>query len=122
MAASQEYLDLLDRVLERVPKLVQEMRELHVEKADGYSGKDNPDTWSNFRGATEYGVSALRGCLVRKQDKIARTQVLLRNYAFEDSRGETIEDTWMDEAAYALIAICLYREEQFVWRERNSLQ
>ena len=107
---SQEYLDLLDRVLEQVPALVEEMRSLHVRKSDGYSGKDEPDTWKNFRGAIDYGATPLQGCLIRKEDKIARTKSLLRNP--EAAGDETIEDTWMDEAAYSLIAICLHREER----------
>lgn len=106
---SQEYLDLLDIVLERVPALVEDMRALHIRKADGYSGVDEPDTWKNFRGATDYGATPLQGCLIRKEDKIARAKSLLRNP--EVAGDEAIEDTWMDEAAYSLIAICLHREE-----------
>ena len=33
MAQSQEYLTLLDRVLDRVPTLIEEMRELVAEEA-----------------------------------------------------------------------------------------
>jgi hypothetical protein len=38
MAGSPEYLALLDQ-----------MRDLHVNKSAGYAGADNPDPWSNFR-------------------------------------------------------------------------
>jgi hypothetical protein len=107
---SQEYLDLLDQVADRVQPLVNEMKLLHIRKSDGYSGVDNPDTWANFRGAVDYGATPLQGCLIRKEDKIARAKSLLRNP--EAAGDETIEDTWMDEAAYSLIAICLYREER----------
>jgi hypothetical protein len=113
MAQSQEYLDLLDRVAERIPELIQEMKGLHIQKSNAYSGVDNPDTWANFRNAEDYGVSALLGCLVRKEDKIARTKVLLRN-PFTDAGDESIVDTWVDEAAYSLIAACLWEEDEAV--------
>lgn len=110
MAASQEYLDLLDRVGRRVPALIEEMKTLHTQKANAYSGVDNPDTWANFRRATRWGMTALQGALVRKEDKIARTEVLLRNPGTPDG-DESIEDTWVDEAAYSLICVALWREE-----------
>jgi hypothetical protein len=113
MAQSQEYLDLLDRVKERIPELIEEMKTLHIRKASAYSGVDNPDTWANFRNAEDYGISALMGALVRKEDKIARTKVLLRNPS-TDPGDESIVDTWADEAAYSLIAACLWREEEIV--------
>lgn len=88
-------------------KLLDEMRDLHIRKAAGY-GSDG-DAWANFRGATAYGVTPLRGCLVRFNDKVIRIQNLLRDPG-NDQVGESLRDTLMDAAAYALIAICLLEE------------
>lgn len=42
--ASQEYLDLLDAVQQRVPELIEDLRQLHIDKNAGYAGADNwPD-------------------------------------------------------------------------------
>lgn len=98
MAASQRYLALLD-----------EMIELHKAKAAGYSG-DNPDTWVNFRGAEDWGISAFDGCMVRMTDKVKRAQNLRKN-PDNDKVGESMRDTLMDLAAYALIGICLLEEQ-----------
>ena len=106
---SQEYLDLLDKVLERVQPLVEDMKALHIRKANGYSGVDEPDTWKNFRGASDYGATPFQGCMIRESDKTARIKSLLKNP--EVAGDESIEDTLMDRAAYNLIAICLYRRK-----------
>ena len=89
--------------------LLDEMRSLHTRKSAGYTGTD-PDAWRNFREATRWGVSPFVGALVRLSDKYLRVGSLVEN-AKHDQVGESIEDTLMDLAAYALIALCLYREE-----------
>lgn len=97
--ASQDYLNLLD-----------EAKELHIKKNAGYAGADNPDAWANFREADELGVSAFRGCLVRMSDKYVRVKNLLKDPRNEKV-GESLEDTLKDLSAYALIAVCLLREQ-----------
>ena len=91
-------------------KLLDEMRELHLRKNAGYAG-DSVDRWANFRMSEEFGVSALLGCLVRMSDKYIRITNLIKN-PMNEKVGESICDTLMDLAAYALIAICLYREQE----------
>lgn len=100
MSASPRYLQLLD-----------EMRDLHIRKSAGYAGEDNPDTFANFRYAELFGVSPLKGCLVRLSDKYIRVANLIRNPANEQC-NENIKDTLKDLAAYSLIAICLLEEEE----------
>jgi hypothetical protein len=101
--------------------LLDEMRSLHTRKSAGYTGTD-PDAWRNFREATRWGVSPFVGALVRLSDKYLRVASLLENAA-HDQVGESIEDTLMDLAAYALIALCLYRERllaNFWFREDGA--
>lgn len=95
----------------RFIELVESVLDTHRRKAAGYSGSDNPDTWSNFREATAWGLTPLEGCLVRMGDKYRRVQNLRRNAA-NDQVGESIKDTLLDLANYAIIAVCLMEEEE----------
>lgn len=99
MAGSPRYLELL-----------REAKDLHIAKNAGYAGADNPDPWANFRMSEAFGVSPVRGCLVRMSDKYVRVANLLKDPT-NDRVGESIRDTLKDLAAYALIAICLLEEE-----------
>lgn len=99
--------------------LVEDMKRMHVGKSAGYAGRDNPDTWSNFRAAERLGLDPLQGVLLRASDKWSRICALARDPANEKV-GESLDDTLMDLASYALIAICLRREaalgrEEPVW-------
>lgn len=98
MAGDAKYLKLLDT-----------MKDLHIKKNAGYSG-DSQDRWANFRMAENFGVSAFLGCLVRMSDKFIRIQNLVKNPKNEQV-GESIRDTLMDLASYALISICLWDEK-----------
>jgi len=91
-------------------KLLEDMADLHQRKNAGYSG-DNPDSWANFRNCEVFGVSAQAGVLTRMSDKWARLTNLWKNPRNEQV-GESIDDTLMDLAAYALILVCLRRENE----------
>lgn len=115
--ASQAYLDLLNRVGGRIPHILEEMRSLHIRKNAGYAGVENPDAWANFRMSKAFGVSPFRGSLVRMSDKYIRVTNLVQDPNNEQV-GESIKDTLMDLAAYALISYCLLEEEEkepFSW-------
>lgn len=118
MSGDPEYLALLDallpRIIARSTEMIGEMRRLHVAKNAGYAG-DSPDRWANFRGAEEIGVTAFEGCLIRLGDKRIRVTNLVANPANEQV-GESVDDTLMDESAYALIAVCLRREAEAAGR------
>lgn len=94
----------------RYLQLLEEMQDLHIRKNAGYAGLDNADAWANFRMSQAFGVSPFLGCLVRMSDKYIRVTNLVKNSANEQV-GESIKDTLMDLAAYALIAICLLEEK-----------
>lgn len=97
---SQRYLHLLD-----------EMKDLHARKNAGYSGEDNPDAWTNFRMSSQFGVSPFKGVLVRLSDKYIRITNLVRDPNNEQV-DESIRDTLIDLAAYALIAVCILDEKE----------
>ena len=90
--------------------LLTEMEDIHKRNNAGYAGEDSMDPWANFRMSEAIGVSAFNGCLVRMGDKYTRVCNLAKNPDNEQV-GESIHDTLIDLANYALIAICLYEEE-----------
>jgi len=98
--ADQTFLDLLET-----------MKETHIKKNMGYAGVDATDPWANFRMAQTFGVSPFVGCLVRMSDKFIRIGNVLKN-PNADQVSESIEDTLIDLANYAIIAICLWRERK----------
>lgn len=90
--------------------LLGQIADMHHKKSAGYAG-GRTDTWSNFRECEDFGVDAFTGVIVRMADKWSRIKSLKRNAA-HDQIGESMRDTLMDMASYALIAICLLDEQQ----------
>jgi hypothetical protein len=88
--------------------VLDEIKQLHLRKTLDY-GCDE-DALSNIRSSSDViNVSPWAGCILRISDKMHR----LRSY-FRRGRVEFdgIEDTLMDIAAYAVIALVLYRESR----------
>lgn len=88
-------------------KLLDEMRELHVRKAADYGRGADP--LANCRGSVEFGVPAWVGTMIRAMDKVHRIKSFVANGSL---KNESVEDSLKDLAAYALIALVLYREQQ----------
>jgi hypothetical protein len=86
-------------------KLLDEMRALHVRKAADYGRAVDP--LANVRAAADFGIPAWVGVMVRANDKMHRIKSFLQNGSL---KNESVEDSLMDLAAYALIALVLYRE------------
>jgi len=92
---SAEFLQVLD-----------ELRELHLRKTLDY-GVDE-DALSNIRTSADYvNVPAWAGCVIRMADKMHRLRAYFRRGKVE---FDGIEDTLLDIAAYAAIALVLHRE------------
>lgn len=89
-------------------KLLEQMADLHRRKNAGYSG-GKEDPWSNFRECNDFGVDSFTGVLVRMSDKWSRVKSLKRN-ANNEQVGESMRDTLIDLASYALIATILLKE------------
>ena len=87
--------------------LLVDMAEMHARKASDY-GTDQ-DSFANVRSAVDFGVEAYKGALIRAGDKVAR----LKTYAQKGTlANEGVEDSMLDLACYALIALVLFREER----------
>jgi hypothetical protein len=88
--------------------VMEEMPNLHLRKAAGYGQKK--DTWANFRGSRRIGVPTLKAVWIRLQDKVSRAENLLFD-PNNDQIGEGLERELPDLAAYAVIDLCILREE-----------
>lgn len=93
----------------RFLSLLEEMKATHIKKSAGYAGKDNPDTFANFRKCERIGIPAWKGCVTRLMDKYERMVNVIGDKANEQI-GETLKDTLIDQASYCLITICLLEE------------
>lgn len=90
-------------------ELTRKMNDVYAAKNMDYS---SGDPLGNFkRSADELGITPFMGVLVRMSDKWARiTNIIKKGMAAV--KDETVEDTLLDCAVYALIAIIVRREEK----------
>lgn len=90
----------------RFHALLREIGELHDRKQRDYGSSADP--FANVRASEEWGVAPWIGALVRLNDKVHR----LKRFAQKGSlANESAEDSMLDIAVYALIALILYREQ-----------
>lgn len=85
--------------------LLEELGNLHMLKNQDY-GRDH-DPYANVRGSQEWGVSPWVGAMVRANDKMKRLQKFAQDGKLAN---EGVEDSLLDLAVYAMIALILYRE------------
>ena len=80
--------------------------QLHARKQADYGSDGDP--FANVRASGDFGVAPWIGALVRLNDKVTR----LKNFASKHTlANESAEDSMLDIAVYAMIALILYREE-----------
>ena len=92
---SQRFLDLLDK-----------LGALHLSKSHDYGRTDDP--LANIRNGAEFvGIEPWRACVVRLSDKVTR----IGTYCLKGTlTHETVEDSFLDLAAYALLTLLLHQE------------
>jgi hypothetical protein len=86
--------------------LLKEIGDLHDSKNHDYSEQDDP--LSNLRRSERFGVPAFQGVLVRLSDKWARIEQLAGG---KSPKHESLRDSLIDSAVYALLAVVLLDEE-----------
>lgn len=91
---------------ERFAAVVDEMKELHERKSKDYGVASDP--LANLRASAEFGVAPWLGAAIRLNDKVQRLKSLASNGKLEN---ESIRDSFIDIANYAVIALLLYEEE-----------
>jgi hypothetical protein len=87
--------------------ILDQMAALHRKKGADY-GTD-ADIFANVRSSERYGVPGWQGAVMRAGDKMARLQTYCRRGRLAN---EGVEDTLIDLANYAVIALVLFREMQ----------
>lgn len=90
----------------RFLSLLEQMASLHRRKAADYGSDEDP--LANIRASEEIGVPAWKGAWLRAKDKVKRID---RFCVKGELKNEGVEDSLMDLAAYALLALVLYREQ-----------
>jgi len=90
-------------------ELLRKMGQIHDAKRADYA---NNDPLGNFREAERVGVTVLQGIMVRLGDKYTRACNLVRQHGERAVKDETLEDTLLDLANYALLALLAYRREK----------
>lgn len=89
----------------RLHALLREIGFLHDKKQEDYGTDEDP--FANVRQSEQWGVPAWVGAMVRLNDKVKRLQAFAQKGSLAN---ESAEDSMMDIAVYALIALILYRE------------
>ena len=77
--------------------------EIHARKGKDY-GTDEDDR-ANLRASEAFGIPAWVGTLIRADDKIRRLQAFAQRGRLEN---ESVEDSLLDLATYAVLALSLY--------------
>ena len=91
-------------------ELLEEMARIHSIKNQDY-GDGNP--LGNFMESEGLGIPAFQGILVRMSDKWSRIKSLVKKERMLGKvKDESIEDTLIDLANYAILAIVIRRETQ----------
>ena len=89
----------------RFRKILAEMLALHIKKGADYG--TSTDIFANVRGSEELGIDAWRGTLVRCMDKVKR---LCNAAKGAKMANESVQDSWIDLANYAVIGHIMYDE------------
>jgi len=92
---------------ERFHEELLKLGELHDAKQADYGRKGDP--FANVRASDEFGIPPWIGCMIRANDKMRRIQTHAKGSTLVN---ESVEDSLRDMAVYALIALCLYAEEE----------
>lgn len=86
-------------------RILDEMGALHERKTADYGL--GADVLANCRSSQDFGIPAWLGVAVRMNDKMTRIKALAQK---GELKNEPVEDSFLDIACYAIIALILYRE------------
>lgn len=92
--------------------LLKTIGDLHDSKQDDYGRQEDP--FFNVRASEAFGMPGWVGAMLRASDKVRRIEKAAQQAVKGeqiDLRNEGLEDSLLDLAVYALIAIVLKREE-----------
>lgn len=81
------------------------MAKLHDMKQSDYGRSDDP--FANVRASEDFGIEGWVGALIRMNDKMRRLQKAAQGGTMTN---ESVEDSFLDLAVYAVIGLVLYQE------------
>ena len=81
------------------------MAKLHDMKQSDYGRANDP--FANVRASEDFGIEGWVGALVRMNDKMRRLQKAAQGGTMTN---ESVEDSFLDLAVYAVIGLVLYQE------------
>jgi hypothetical protein len=87
--------------------LIEEISQLHSDKNFDYASRQNP--LANFEECRGFGVEPHVGVFVRMSDKWSRLKQLIGG---KSPKNESVRDTLIDLAVYALINVILLEDTQ----------
>ena len=90
-------------------ELLEKMATIHSAKNHDYAEKENP--LSNLSSSKRIGVEPWIATWIRIQDKISRIEQFIKNQGVLEVKDESVEDTLIDLANYAILCLVLYREK-----------
>ena len=93
----------------RFEELLEDMKKIHDKKRHDYANED--DIFANFRHSELAGIPSWKGTAIRLGDKFSRLMEFAKKETLE-VKDESIKDTLLDLANYALITHILYEEVQ----------
>ncbi len=84
--------------------ILHELAELHSKKSNDYGTHE--DSFANVRASEKFGVPAWIGTMIRGNDKVQR----IASFAIKgELKNESVEDSLIDLAAYAILSLVLFR-------------
>ena len=86
-------------------EILNEMRALHDKKQEDYGSSSDP--FANVRASEQFGIPGWLGAVMRANDKMSRLKSFAEKVVLAN---EPLEDSLIDLANYAVIALVLYRE------------
>jgi len=106
---------------ERFTAILTQIQETHDKKQADYGTDEDP--FANVNAASEFGIDPLVGIMLRMNDKMTRLKSFVKK---GNLVNESVEDSLLDLAVYAIIALVKYEEMPDsnpavkVWREYNN--
>lgn len=88
-------------------RLLDDMKKVHDMKRHDYASKE--DVFKNFRTCEMGGIPAWKGCAIRIGDKFSRLMSFVKQEELK-VKDESIKDTLIDMANYAIICAILFDE------------
>lgn len=96
-----------------LPAVLEKMKSIMTAKGTDYAGQ--ADRFANFRLCERMGIPAWKGAVIRLSDKMSRIFNFCKaeDFAVKD---ESIEDTLLDAANYAILILFMYRD----WKKEGT--